>query len=85
MLQPGHIINDTYRVERMLGSGGMADVYIVAHVRMPRKFALKVMRLDVSTRQAFLERFNQEGEILATIPQEELPGRMDWLHQTLGV
>jgi serine/threonine-protein kinase len=67
MLQPGHIINDTYRVERMLGSGGMADVYIVAHMRMPRKFALKVMRLDVSTRQAFLERFNQEGEILATI------------------
>ncbi len=67
MLQPGHIINDTYRVEKLLGSGGMADVYIVAHMRMPRKFALKVMRLDVSTRQAFLDRFNQEGEILATI------------------
>ncbi|HMV16931.1 MAG TPA: ABC transporter ATP-binding protein [Zoogloea sp.] len=27
----------------------------------------------------------EHGEILATIPQEELPGRMDWLHQTLGV
>ena len=67
MLQPGHIINDTYRVESLLGSGGMADVYVVAHMRMPRKFALKVMRLDVSTRQAFLDRFNQEGEILATI------------------
>lgn len=66
MLQPGHIINDTYRVEKLLGSGGMADVYMVAHMRMPRKFALKVMRLDVSTRQAFLDRFNQEGEILAT-------------------
>ena len=67
MLQPGHIINDTYRVESLLGSGGMADVYVVAHMRMPRKFALKVMRLDVSTRQAFLDRFNQEGEILATV------------------
>lgn len=67
MLQPGHIINDTYRVESLLGSGGMADVYVVAHMRMPRKFALKVMRLDGSSRQAFLDRFDQEGEILATV------------------
>ncbi|ATE62124.1 ABC transporter ATP-binding protein [Thauera sinica] len=27
----------------------------------------------------------EHGEIIATIPQAELPGRMDWLHQTLGV
>ncbi|MBS0347228.1 MAG: ABC transporter ATP-binding protein [Proteobacteria bacterium] len=27
----------------------------------------------------------EHGEILATISKEELPGRMDWLHQTLGV
>ncbi len=27
----------------------------------------------------------EHGEIIATITQEELPGRMDWLHQTLGV
>lgn len=27
----------------------------------------------------------EHGEIIATITQEELPARMDWLHQTLGV
>jgi branched-chain amino acid transport system ATP-binding protein len=27
----------------------------------------------------------EHGEIIATISAEELPGRMDWLHQTLGV
>jgi len=27
----------------------------------------------------------EHGEIIATITQEELPGQMDWLHQTLGV
>ena len=27
----------------------------------------------------------EHGEILATITREELPGKMDWLHQTLGV
>jgi branched-chain amino acid transport system ATP-binding protein len=27
----------------------------------------------------------EHGEIIATISADELPGRMDWLHQTLGV
>ncbi|MCK6395046.1 ABC transporter ATP-binding protein [Zoogloea sp.] len=27
----------------------------------------------------------EHGEIIATITREELPGKMDWLHQTLGV
>jgi serine/threonine-protein kinase len=67
MLQPGYVINDTYRVERLLGSGGMADVYVVVHMRLPRKFALKVMHLEQGTRQVFLERFNREGEILASL------------------
>lgn len=67
MLKPGDIINETYRVEKLLGSGGMADVYIVTHLRMPRKFALKVMRIQSTVRQDFLERFSRECEILATL------------------
>lgn len=27
----------------------------------------------------------EHGEIIATIPREELPDKMDWLHRTLGV
>ncbi len=67
MLQPGIVINETYRVERLLGSGGMADVYLVTHTRMPRQFALKVMRIEGSLREKFLERFNREVQILATL------------------
>lgn len=67
MLKPGDIINETYRVEKLLGSGGMADVYVVTHLRMPRKLALKVMRIQSTARNDFLERFSREGEILATL------------------
>lgn len=67
MLLPGHMINETYRVEKLLGSGGMADVYVVAHMRLPRRFALKILRLEDQVREAFLVRFNREGEILATL------------------
>lgn len=72
MLQPGQIIGDMYRIERMLGSGGMADVYIVKHVRLPKHFALKVMRLDSGERARFMERFRREAEILATLKNAHL-------------
>lgn len=72
MLQPGQIIGDMYRIERLLGSGGMADVFVVKHVRLPKHFALKVMRLDSGERTSFLERFRREAEILATLKNPHL-------------
>ena len=66
MLQPGQIIDGMYTIERMLGSGGMADVYIVKHVRLPKHFALKLMKLDGGERSQFLARFRREAEILGT-------------------
>ena len=37
-----------YRVLRLLGSGGMGEVYLVQHPRLPRRDALKVLRHDIS-------------------------------------
>lgn len=72
MLQPGQLIGDMYRIERMLGSGGMADVYLVKHTRLPKQFALKVLRLESGERTDFLERFRREAEILATLKHPHL-------------
>lgn len=77
MLKPGDTINETYRVERLLGSGGMADVYVVTHLRMPRKFALKVVRIQEMVRHDFLERFNRECEILATLKHPHIVDVVD--------
>ncbi len=67
ILKPGDVIDDTYQVERLLGSGGMAHVYVVKHQRMPRKFALKVLQIEAAVRGDFLKRFEREAEILATL------------------
>jgi len=50
LFRPGQVINETYRVDKPLGSGVMADVYVVTHTRLPRQFAPKVMRIDSSVR-----------------------------------
>jgi len=38
-----------YRILRLLGSGGMGEVYLAEHPRLPRQDALKVLRTDVSS------------------------------------
>ena len=77
-LEPGLVINDTYRVERLLGEGGMAEVYKVVHTRLPKHFALKLMKLDGGERSQFLARFRREAEILGTLNHPHIVEVNDW-------
>lgn len=78
MFQPGQVIKDTYRIERRLGAGGMAEVYLVSHTRFPRQFALKLMLHDMGEKKVFLERFRREAEILAKLRHPHIVDVTDW-------
>ncbi len=41
-------LSDRYRIERELGSGGMATVYLAEDLKHHRKVAVKVLRLDLA-------------------------------------
>jgi serine/threonine protein kinase len=49
-----------YRIIKLLGSGGMGEVFLAEHVRMQRQVALKVLRGDRMSDEAALERFYDE-------------------------
>src|SRR5512138_1517398 len=59
-------LSDRYRIERELGAGGMATVYLAEDVRHRRKVALKLLHPELS---AVLgpERFLKEIELTASL------------------
>ncbi|MBO6936338.1 MAG: protein kinase [Deltaproteobacteria bacterium] len=63
----GSIIGGRYRVERLLGSGGMGAVYEVVHTVIQRRFALKILHPHLATRTAALQRFRNEARVAGAI------------------
>jgi predicted Ser/Thr protein kinase len=57
----GAIVADRYQVLRKLGEGGMGQVYLVEHVKMGRKSALKVMNPAMVKDADAISRFNREA------------------------
>lgn len=56
-----------YTVVRLLGAGGMGEVYLAAHPRLPRQDAIKVLRKDVSADAEYQARFEREADFAADL------------------
>jgi serine/threonine protein kinase, bacterial len=66
-----------YTIVRLLGSGGMGEVYLADHPRLPRRDALKVLRTDVCADNEYRQRFNREADIAATLWHPHIVGVHD--------
>jgi hypothetical protein len=66
-----------YTIQRMLGAGGMGEVYLAQHPRLPRQDALKVLRSDISADPDFVERFNREADLAAKLWHPHIVGIHD--------
>lgn len=66
-----------YRVLRLLGAGGMGEVYLVQHPCLPREEALKVLRPDISSDPSFRERFGREADLAAGLRHPHIVGFHD--------
>lgn len=66
-----------YTVVRCLGTGGMGEVYLAQHPRLPRQDALKVLRAGVSADDEYRQRFEREADIAATLWHPHIVGVHD--------
>ena len=60
-------LGDGFHVERPLGSGGFAVVYLVRDLTLKRHLAVKVLSPDVIVSHTALERFRREAETVAQL------------------
>jgi predicted Ser/Thr protein kinase len=57
----------SYRIDSVVGRGGMGVVYMAQHTRLRRRAALKVLAPELASDEAFRVRFNRESELAASL------------------
>jgi serine/threonine-protein kinase len=76
-VQAGEILAGKYRVERVLGEGGMGIVVAAFHLALEQRVAVKFLRKDVAHRGDAAERFRREARAVARIQSEHVARVLD--------
>ena len=63
-----------YTIVRRLGAGGMGQVYLAQHPRLPRRDALKILPGELTANDEFRQRFNREADLAASLYNEHTVG-----------
>ena len=58
----GRLLNERYVVKKLIGGGGMANVYLGFDNILEREVAIKVLRLEYSNDEEFITRFHREAQ-----------------------
>ena len=66
-----------FTIVRLLGSGGMGEVYLAEHPRLPRREALKVLPKRLTADTEFRQRFIREADLAATLFHPHIVGVHD--------
>jgi serine/threonine protein kinase len=63
----GMVLDSRYKVESLLGSGGMGNVYAARHIVIDKPVAVKILRLEYSKDPRQAERFMREARAASRI------------------
>jgi serine/threonine-protein kinase len=69
---PGEVFAGRYRVERVIGSGGMGVVLEATHLHLEERVAIKMLLPSLSSDAAFVGRFLREGRASVKIRSEHV-------------
>ena len=72
------VINDTYRIERVIGTGGMGSVFEASHLRIPKRFAIKLLSRKLARNKEALQRFYREAKITSELGHENIVEVLDF-------
>ena len=85
VLTPGAILQDTYRIVRRIGRGGMGEVYEATHARLAGRYAVKLLLGEISAQPEAFARFRREAEVTSSLRHPNIVQVIDFNHTAGGV
>jgi serine/threonine protein kinase len=76
--EPGTVLADKYRLDGLLGEGGMGTVYRATHLLLKSPVAIKVIDREVSSGDVALARFMREAQAAASLRSPHVVQVMDY-------
>ena len=73
----GRVIDDRYRVRARVGTGGMAAVYLVEHLRLGKVAAMKILHRALADELGALEHFRHEVEAVGRLDHPNIVQTFD--------
>jgi serine/threonine protein kinase len=74
----GVVLSGRYRVERVIGQGGMGAVYLAEHTHMHKRLAVKVLHPEMSRLPEVVARFEREAMAAAHIEHPNVASATDF-------
>ncbi|MEV5647960.1 serine/threonine-protein kinase [Nocardia sp. NPDC052254] len=78
MLNNGALIADRYRLQRLIATGGMGQVWEALDTRLDRRVAVKVLKAEFSADPTFRHRFKTEAKTTAQLNHPGIAGVYDY-------
>jgi eukaryotic-like serine/threonine-protein kinase len=73
----GVVLSGAYRIECVLGEGAMGKLYAASHLRLDRRFAIKVLHLPLAQRDDMRARFDREARVMSRIKSDHVVDVVD--------
>src|SRR5215472_5623089 len=80
----GRVLDGKYRLERLLGQGGMGAVYLATHLGTERFVALKLIAPEFMRNSEFVERFKREARAAGRLRHPNVVDVTDFGFATAG-
>ncbi len=78
LVAPGDLVDARYRLDRILGRGGMGEVWAAEHISLQRPVAIKLLRAAALASGQQRERFLREARVLSAIRHPHVVGVSDF-------